>query len=87
MVRTLVVFSLGLFLSGCVAQPEAPEAVAAAPSDGPAQQPRIVCRKEKPTGSNRPVNVCREVSSAVDREYTRKDMDMLQRQTEATDHK
>ena len=87
MMRAFVALSLGLFMSGCAVQPETPEAIAAAPLDSPAAAPRIVCKKEKPTGSNRPVNVCREVPNAVDREHTRHDMDVLQRQTEATHHK
>ncbi len=73
-------------MSGCAVQPDSPEAIAAAPFDGPVQQPKVVCKMEKPTGSNRPVQVCREVASALDRELTRRDMDLLQRQTEATNH-
>ncbi len=84
--RAIVVFSLGLFMSGCAVQPDSPEAIAAAPLDGPAQPAKIVCKMEKPTGSNRRVQVCREVPGKLDRELTRRDMDLLQRQTEATNH-
>jgi hypothetical protein len=82
MMRAPVLLSLSLIVSGCIAQPQPPEAVAAAPFDGTVEPPQIVCRKEKPTGSNRPVTVCREVQSALDRENTRRDMNVLQRQSE-----
>jgi len=80
--RTPVVIFLGLVVSGCVAQPETPESIAAAPFDGPVEPPQIVCKKEKPTGSNRAVTVCREVPGVLDRERTRRDMSVLQRQSE-----
>ena len=77
-----VVLFLGLIVSGCAAQPESPEAVAAAPFEEAPEAPKIVCKKEKPTGSNRPVTVCREVPGVLDREHTRRDMGVLQRQSE-----
>ena len=82
MMRALFVIFLGLVVSGCAAQPETPEAVAAAPIADSVEAPRIVCKKEKPTGSNRPVKVCREVGDALDQEQTRRDMRVLQRQSE-----
>ena len=48
----------------------------------PAEQ-KVSCKKEKPTGSNRPVMVCRPVPGAVDRELTNRDMSILHRQSEA----
>ena len=72
---------LGLVLSGCVFQPKTPEQIAAEPFR-PVEEPQVVCRKEKPTGSNRPVTVCREVPTAIDREDTKRDMNVLQRQSE-----
>ena len=82
MMRTPVAIFLSLVLGGCVAQPETPETIAAAPFDGSVEPPQIVCKKEKPTGSNRPVTVCREVAGPLDREQTRHDMSVLQRQSE-----
>ena len=79
--RAPVLLISSLVVSGCIAQPQTPEAIAAAPFDTESE-PQIVCRKEKPTGSNRPVTVCREVASALDRENTRKDLDVLQRQAD-----
>ena len=76
-----VVFFLGLIVSGCAVQPE-PETVAAAPFEDASEAPRIVCKREKPTGSNRPVKVCREVAGALDREQARRDMGVLQRQAD-----
>lgn len=81
--RTPVVVFLGLVVSGCAAQPETPESVAAAPIGTAAEAPRIVCKKEKPTGSNRPVTVCREVLGALDQEQSRHDLRTLQRQSDA----
>lgn len=77
-----VVCLLGLIASGCAAQSESPEAIAAAPFEDAPEAPRIVCKKEKPTGSNRPVKVCREVAGVLDQEQTRRDMSVLQRQSE-----
>ena len=80
--RTPVLLSLGIVMSGCIAQPPASEAIAAASLDDPIAPPEVVCKKEKPTGSNRPVTVCREVQSALDQEHTRRDMKVLQRQSD-----
>ncbi len=85
MKATFVIFT-GLILTGCALQAPTPEEIAAAPFND-AVEPQIVCKMEKPTGSNRPVQVCREVPSALDREQTRRDMGVLKRQTEATQHK
>jgi len=79
--RAPVFLFLSLVLSGCVFQPKTPAEIAAAPFR-PVEEPQVVCRKEKPTGSNRPVTVCREVQDAVDREHTKRDMQVLQRQSE-----
>jgi len=80
--KSPVFLTLGLILSGCIAQPPTPEAIAAAPLEDPGDEPQIVCKKEKPTGSNRPVTVCREVRGILDNEETRRDMRVLQRQSE-----
>jgi hypothetical protein len=83
MMKALVILFLSVVLSGCVFQPKTPEEIAAAPFDR-AGEPQIVCQKEKPTGSNRPVTVCREMPDALDREQTKRDMRVLQRQSEQT---
>ena len=80
--RIAVVLILGLAISGCASQPKTAEEIAAEALASSGDDPKIVCKKEKPTGSNRPVTVCREVSSALDRENTRKDLDVLQRQAD-----
>jgi len=80
--RTSVVVFLGLLVSGCAAQPETPEAIAAAPFGDAPEAPQIVCKKEKPTGSNRPVTVCREVAGAIDQEQAKRDVRVLQRQAD-----
>ncbi|MDJ0712176.1 MAG: hypothetical protein QNJ14_17430 [Woeseiaceae bacterium] len=80
--RVPVVVAVGHFASGCVAQPQSPDAIAAAPFDREVEPAEIVCKMEKPTGSNRPVKVCREVPGALDREQTKRDMNVLKRQTE-----
>ena len=77
-----VVIFLGLIVSGCAAQPETPESVAAAPIGDAPVEPRIVCKKEKPTGSNRPVTVCRQVAGAFDEEQTKRDMRVLRQQAD-----
>lgn len=80
--RTPVLVFLGLVVSGCAAQPETAEAVAAAPLGNAPEPPKIVCKKEKPTGSNRPVTVCREVLGALAQEQSRRDLRTLQQQSE-----
>ena len=80
--KTPVLLSLGLVVaSGCIVQPKTPQAIAAAPFDS-IEEPIVVCRLEKPTGSNRKVNVCREVPGALDQQQTRRTMRRLKRQSE-----
>ncbi len=48
-------------------------------------KPKVVCRKERPTGSNRPRKVCRtvtEVGEAMGQDAARKELRNLQRQQE-----
>lgn len=78
---TAVFLLLTILTSGCVFQPPTTQQIAAAPFSA-ATEPEIICRKEKPTGSNRKVTVCREVLSADDQEQTRQTMKRLQRQSE-----
>jgi hypothetical protein len=74
MMKGFVVVVLSLIVSGCAASPYSPVATTA---DVP-----VICKKEKPTGSNRPVTVCRPVPGVLEREDTTRDMRILQRQTE-----
>ena len=48
-------------------------------------EPKVVCRRERPTGSNRPRKVCRTVSGvgdAMEQDAARRDVRALQRQSE-----
>lgn len=81
--RIAVVAVLGLAVSSCASQPKTAEEIAAETLASTGEDPRIVCKKEKPTGSNRPIKVCRQVSDPIDKEHVRRDMGVLQRQTEA----
>jgi hypothetical protein len=69
-----MVVVLGLIVSGCAAGPHSP-------IDTMADVP-VICKKEKPTGSHVPVNVCRPVPGVFDREDTERDMRVIQRQSE-----
>lgn len=74
MMKSVVVVILGLVASGCVANSYSPPLAA--------ENAAVVCKKEKPTGSNRPVEVCRAVAGVLDKEGTKRDMSVLQRQSE-----
>lgn len=82
MVRASLVVILSLTVSACVGQSKSP---APDPTnlvgDAPEQQ-AVICKKEKPTGSNRPVTVCRPVPGVLDREQAKRDARVLQRQSE-----
>ncbi len=45
-------------------------------------EPKVVCRKEKPTGSNRPRKVCRRISDEITKNKAQRDVKVLQRQSE-----
>ena len=70
---------LGLFLSGCATANHTLQPVAA---NMPGEPQAVICKKEKPTGSNRPVTVCRPAQGTLDRESTTRDMKVLQRQSD-----
>jgi len=74
MMKASVVVVLCLIVSGCVVNPHSLPPTAA---DVP-----VICEKEKPTGSNRPVTVCRAVPGVLDGEDTKRDMRVIQRQSE-----
>ncbi len=75
--KACLVIALGLIVSGCVSSPVPPSVDAVA-----AEREAVVCKKERPTGSNRPVKVCRSVPGALEQEDTERDMRVLQRQSE-----
>ena len=72
--KASVIVILGFVVSGCVASPHT---MVAAETDE-----QVVCKMEKPTGSNRPVKICRPVGGVLDQEETKRDMGVLQRQSE-----
>lgn len=72
--RLIVILSF--IVSGCAANPSS-NTVAATATDN-----EVICKREKPTGSNRPVKVCRPVGEALDREDTVRDMRVIQQQSE-----
>jgi hypothetical protein len=74
MMKGFVVVVLSLIVSGCAASPYSPAVTTA---DVP-----VICKKEKPTGSNLRVTVCRPVRGVLEREDTVRDMRVLKRQTE-----
>ncbi len=80
--KTTVILLSSFLLGGCVSQSAAPGSAEASLSGPIDSEPPVVCKKEKPTGSNRPVVVCRQVAGAIDREQTERDVRVLQRQTE-----
>ncbi|MEL7186454.1 MAG: hypothetical protein AAFN50_08490 [Pseudomonadota bacterium] len=81
--KTPLFAALTLIACGCATQTDPDEAVTASELIKAADdEPRIVCTREKRTGSNRLVKVCREVANEVDRENTRRDMQVLKRQSD-----
>jgi hypothetical protein len=80
--KASVVVILSLIVSACVVQSNSPTPVPASVVGAPAEPQAVVCKKEKPTGSNRPVRVCRAVAGVLDREQTERGMRVLQRQSE-----
>jgi len=78
---------LTLVVSGCASQSysHAPIPVAAADesaADESVGSNAVICKMEKPTGSNRPVRVCRAEPGPLDDEQTERDLRALQRQSE-----
>ncbi|MCH9694123.1 MAG: hypothetical protein K0U72_06400 [Gammaproteobacteria bacterium] len=72
--KAAAVIFLGFVLSGCVTSSVEPALAA--------DNRQVVCKMEKPTGSNRPVKVCRVAADALDHENTKRDMGVLQRQSD-----
>ncbi len=73
---------LGLLAGGCVTPPSEPQPAAGSIAENATKTPtQVVCKREKPTGSNRPVKVCRKVPTELEREQARRDVRVLQRQT------
>lgn len=80
--KAVILTALAVVISGCAAQPEEPPTASALMSAPDREEPQVVCKREKPTGSNRRIKVCRQVGDAIDDEQTRRDMQTLQRQSE-----
>ena len=78
--RTLFITAVALIVCGCAAQDETPSASALLSASD--EEPKMICTREKPTGSNRLRKVCRPAGDAIDEENTRRDMQILQRQSE-----
>jgi hypothetical protein len=80
--KELIAVFLTLVVSGCAGQPYSPAPMPVGVAGEPNEPNEVVCRMERPTGSNRPVKVCRAASGPLDDEQTTRDMRVLQRQTE-----
>jgi PBP1b-binding outer membrane lipoprotein LpoB len=80
--KRITVFFLALILSGCASQSSPTEPMAVSVAGETIEQNAVICKMEKPTGSNRPVKVCRPAPGALDEEQTKRDMRVLQRQSE-----
>lgn len=80
--RVVIPVALAIVVGGCAAQPEEQPTASALLSVPEREEPQIVCTRQKPTGSNRRVKVCKEVGDAIADEHTRRDMQKLQRQSE-----
>jgi len=73
---------LALVVSGCVSQSYSSAPMPASVAGESSEPNAVICRMEKPTGSNRPVKVCRPAYGPLDDEQTTRDMRVLQRQSE-----
>lgn len=80
--KGLIVVFLTLLASGCASQSYSSEPTPVSVAGESIDPNAVVCRMEKPTGSNRPVKVCRPAPGALDDEQTMRDMRFLQRQSE-----
>ena len=81
--KALIPVALMFLVGACASQPEEEQASASALLSVPdREEPKVVCTRQKPTGSNRRIKVCREVGDAIADEHTRRDMQRLQRQSE-----
>ena len=81
MLRVSVVVFLSAILSACVVNPHPPERLAANVTERSADG-SVVCKLEKPTGSNRPVRVCRLVAGSMEREETQRKIRHIHEQSE-----
>lgn len=80
--KALIPVALTIFVGACASQPEEPQTASAILSVPERAEQQVVCTRQKPTGSNRRVKVCRPVGDAIADEHTRRDMQKLQRQSE-----
>jgi len=74
--KASVIVFLSLIVSGCAVEPDLTAPIVASTPQ------TVICKMEKPTGSNRPVKVCRAAPGELDREEAKRDMRIIQRQSE-----
>lgn len=79
--RVSVVVFLSLVVSACVVNPHPAEPFAANVAQTN-EEGSVVCKLEKPTGSNRPVRVCRAVQGSLEREETQREIRHIHEQSE-----
>lgn len=79
--KLFVAVASALFLSGCMHYPDSHTLSHA----NVAGQDSASCKMEKPTGSNRPIRVCRSTPDALEQDRTTRDMRTIQRQSELLD--
>ena len=80
--KAYIPVALMIVVSACASQPEEQPTASALLEVPDREEPKVVCTRQKPTGSNRRIKVCREVGDAIADEHTRRDMQKLQRQSE-----
>ena len=80
--KALMILAGSIVIAGCAVDPYSPASLASNSASSSDDAPAVICRKEKPTGSNRPVQVCRAAPGTIEAEQTERDMKTLQRQSE-----
>jgi len=83
--KNLIAVLLAFIVSACVSQSYSSAPMPASVASATAEPSEVICKMEKPTGSNRPVRVCRAAPGALDDEQTLREMRVLQRQSELLD--
>ena len=93
MMKAVAVVLLSLVVGACVTNASSESGGAVAATESPTlesvvggkakTQPKVICTREKPTGSHRTIRTCRTVASLEhERAAAREDMRVLQRQSE-----
>ena len=80
--KLTAILLLGLLAAGCVTDERASGTAGVQIVNVDGQPVEVVCRREKPTGSNRPVKVCRRVATTLEREKAKRDVRAMQRQND-----